>query len=175
MLCLRPCCSNGHEGISRSLIRVTVLTSEHEFVHSLPKVSRSFSFHGLSKYCLRFSTSPCSCSSLALWYSYRTLISPFLSWCYHGSGSAWVSMDASHSCQFFATTARTILRFHHRCGSLFLLCDVLSFRLLRASICWCVLIVKHIGEARALSKSFSTNFSRNLYRRVCRGEPRKLL
>jgi len=174
VLCLRRCCSNGHEDISKSLIRVTVHTSEHEFVHSFPKALISFSFRGRSKHCPRFSTFPCSCSSPAWLCSYGTLISRFSSWCCHGSAFARLCTDASHSCQSFVLVAHTIHRFHHRCGSLLSGYDMLSFVFVGASgpICqFAVVVVVVILRSFGYTGTAITNCSCW----ECRGQPRKLL
>ena len=133
MLYSRRCCSNGHEGISKSLIRDTLLTSELESVRFLPKELRGYSFHGQSKHCPPFSTFPCSCSSLAWWYSYGTLISPISSSYCHGSAFARLSTDASQSCQSFATTAHTTPRSRCLRGILLLEYSFSHFGLLRGS------------------------------------------
>jgi hypothetical protein len=86
VLCLRRCCSNGHDDISSSLSHGTVHTSERGSVRSLLKASRSASYRGRSKPYPRFSTYPCSCSSPALFCSFATSISRYSSWCYRGVG-----------------------------------------------------------------------------------------
>ena len=102
---------------SRSLSLVTLCTSGHVFVHSLPKELTSVSFHGQSKRCPHFSTFPYSCSLPAWWCSSGTLISLFSSWCCHGSGFARLCTDAPRSCQSFVTTARTSPHSHCQCGT----------------------------------------------------------
>ena len=117
MPCLRPCFSNGHEDISGLLSCVTLCTSVHGFVRSLPKELRSVSFHGQSKRCPHVSTFPYSYSSPAWWCSSGTLISRFSSWSCHGSGFAQLCTDASRSCQSFVTTAHTSPHSHCQCGT----------------------------------------------------------
>ena len=97
MLFSRHCYSNGHENISTLPCRATVRTSEHEFMRSLPKELRNFSFNGQSKHYSHFSTFPCSYSSLALPFSLGTLISQFSSWHCRGSAFARLSMDHVHA------------------------------------------------------------------------------
>ena len=113
MPCLQPCCSNGHGDISGSLSHVIVCTSEHESVHSLLKELTSSDFNGQSRHCLRFSTFPCSFSSLAWWRSYSTLIPLFSGGYCRVSASAPFCTDASRPCQSFVTTAHTSP--HSRC------------------------------------------------------------
>ena len=81
MLCLQLCCNNGRDDISRSLSRDTVHTNERASVRSLPKASRSVSYHGPSMPCPRFSTFPSSCSLQALyrflrWFNWSVCFRP---------------------------------------------------------------------------------------------------
>jgi hypothetical protein len=126
VLYLQPCYSNGHDDTSRSLSHVIAHTSEHGSVHSLLKVSRSFSFLGWLKYCPHCYMFHCSCSSLAWSSSSTTSISQFSSWCCHGLAFARFSMDAPHSCLSFVTTAHTIPRLHHWYGPLLSGCHMSS-------------------------------------------------
>ena len=165
----RPCSSNGHDDISRSLSRVTVRTSAHGFVPSLPKELRNFSSHGRSKHYPHFSTFPCSCFSPASLCSFGTLISHFSNWCCLGSAFARLSTDASRSCQYFVTTARTTPHSRCRRGTSSLEYHFSHFGLFGGSHSWIFSVMESMIALITRPKVMV-----NYLCRACRRRPRKL-